>query len=171
MAETLSTDSTIRKFYTFYRHLPGFPKSTASANSSNKELTNSSVDIDTNPNNPLAGEAIALLYFGSGVNGHPHVLHGGITSTVFDEVMSLVAYLHHPPGTASYTAFLNVNFRKPLPTPGWALCRCWLEKKSAGRKCFVRGVMEDGMGGVFAEGESLFLEFEVSDKDGKGEKL
>jgi hypothetical protein len=61
---------------------------------------------------------------------------------------------------SGYTAFLNIKFRKPLVTPGIVLCRTWLERRSCGRKLWLRGTIEDGEGGLFAEAESLWIEVE-----------
>lgn len=104
------------------------------------------------------GEYLHVLSFGSGLNGHPHVLHGGALSVIMDEIMSLVAALHGSPNTATLTASITVDFKKPVITPGVVLCKAWLEDKSSGRKHWVRATMEDGEGSVYATASCLCLE-------------
>ncbi|KAF8053825.1 thioesterase superfamily protein [Tricharina praecox] len=92
-----------------------------------------------------------LVSLGTGMNGHGGILHGGIVSTLLDMATgSAVVAL-------AFTAYLNVTFRKPVPTPSVVLCRGWLVRRE-GRKLFIRGTVEDGEGGVYAEADSLFVE-------------
>ena len=56
------------------------------------------------------------------------------------------------------TAELTVKYEKPLSTPGVVLCRSWVEKVE-GRKVWIKGVLEDGKGLVFARGQSLYIRF------------
>lgn len=58
---------------------------------------------------------------------------------------------------SGYTASLKIDFRRPVRTPGVLLCRSWLERRE-GRKLWVKGRVEDGQGGLYAEGESLWVE-------------
>ena len=54
------------------------------------------------------------------------------------------------------TAYLRVDYKKPVPTPTVVLCRAWVER-TEGRKMFTVGTIEDGEGGVYAKGEALFI--------------
>jgi acyl-coenzyme A thioesterase PaaI-like protein len=137
MAETLSTKNTIHAWQSFFKA----PTSTAAADS-----------------NVVAGEVYTLLSLGDGMNGYPHIMHGGMSSTIMDEVMWLVASFHTPPDTPTYTAFITVNFKKSIPTPSVVLCRASLEEKSKGRKLFTKATLENGEGLVYATAESLFIE-------------
>ena len=140
-AETLATRHTIAAWQSFYRHLP---QTTAQTR---------------NDSEPPAGELVALLALGRGVNGHTDTAHGGILAAILDNLMGLTMSLYQSPGTAGYTVYMTVRFKRPLRTPGAVLCRGWLEEgRSGGRKLFVRGTVEDGEGGVFAEGEGLWVE-------------
>ena len=145
-AETLATDTTITAWQSFYRTLES--PQIDSMRSANED--NSSV--------PIAGELVTLLALGRGMNGHSDVAHGGLVSAILDETMGMVVTFHRSPGMSGYTAFLNVTFKKPVPTPSVVLCRTWLQRKSEGRKLWLWGTVEDGQGGLFAEAESLVVE-------------
>lgn len=144
IAETLATATTISAWQSFYRVLEDI----------------AAIDNDTTP---LAGELVSLLALGRGINGHPNTAHGGLIAAILDETMGMVVGLHSSPGMSGYTAFINVRFKKPVPTPGVVLCRTWLESRSSGRKLWLRGTVEDGEGGLLAEADSLWIEVERRD--------
>lgn len=96
-------------------------------------------------------ETITLISVGDGVNGHQHIMHGGMVATLLDEAMGSVA------GISTFTAFLNITYKKPVPTPGVMMCRARVTRRE-GRKFFMQGSIEDGMGTVYATAESLFVE-------------
>ncbi|OAQ62427.1 thioesterase superfamily domain-containing protein [Pochonia chlamydosporia 170] len=129
VAETLATDHTISAWQSLYR--TGSPKNT--------------------------GELVSLLALGTGVNGHADVAHGGLLALILDEITGNVVELYRGEGMSGYTASLKIDFRRPVRTPGVLLCRSWLERRE-GRKLWVRGRVEDGEGGLYAEGESLWVE-------------
>lgn len=54
------------------------------------------------------------------------------------------------------TAYLNVAYKRPVPTPSVIVVRTWLERVE-GRKIFGRGVIEDEEGRLCVVGEALFL--------------
>lgn len=149
VAETLATATTISAWQSFYKVL----RSPASLS----QADNPYVDHDSTS---VAGELVSLLALGRGINGHTNIAHGGLIAAILDETMGMVVTLHQSPGMSGYTAFINVRFRKPVPTPGSVLCRTWLERRSSGRKLWLRGTVEDGAGGLFAEAESLWIEIE-----------
>jgi acyl-coenzyme A thioesterase THEM4 len=101
-------------------------------------------------------ETITVLKLGSGVNGHVDLCHGGFISVLLDEIIGSAVDYIRPPGQSSMTAYLNVNYKKPVPTPGFVLCRGWVDSTD-GRKIFGSGTIEDGEGTVMATGEALFL--------------
>lgn len=78
-------------------------------------------------------------------------MHGGMVATLLDEAMGSVA------GISTFTAFLNITYKKPVPTPGVMMCRARVTRRE-GRKFFMQGSIEDGMGTVYATAESLFVE-------------
>jgi acyl-coenzyme A thioesterase THEM4 len=101
-------------------------------------------------------EVIYLLKLGSGLNGHHNLAHGGFLSVVLDDVISTAADIERPEDKSTMTAYLKVDYRKPVKTPGVLLSRAWLEKQE-GRKMWGRGTIEDGEGNVLADGEALFI--------------
>ena len=54
------------------------------------------------------------------------------------------------------TAYLNVQWKKPLVTPSVTLCKGRVVKKE-GRKVFVKGAFYDSEGAVLAEAEGLWI--------------
>jgi thioesterase superfamily protein 4 len=101
-------------------------------------------------------EIIGLFKLGSGVNGHIDTCHGGFVSFLLDEIIGMAAEGGRPRDKATMTAYLKVDYKKPVRTPGTVLCRAWLEK-TEGRKMWGRGTVEDGDGGIMAVGEALFI--------------
>ncbi len=132
ISSTLASSSTVQSWQTFWSP----PSSTA----------------------PL-GQLIAILSLADGLSGHAHTLHGGIISLILDEAMNYIGAAHLTPGMSAYTAYIKVDFKKPCFLPATVMARSWVEEKSKGRKLYIRGSVEDGQGGVHAEGESLFIEF------------
>lgn len=108
------------------------------------------------PEYPL-GVFTMLLTIGSGLNGHPHKLHGGALSMILDEAMGRASRHHCTDGTVAFTATMTVDYKKPVSTPGDLIVKSWLEGRSDGRKHWVRAVVEQG-DQVVAEGSCLFLE-------------
>ena len=97
---------------------------------------------------PTDTRTIAVV--GTELNGHADIMHGGLVGTLLDEVCG--AAVAEP----SFTAYLNVTYRQPVRTPGVLMGRAWVRKRE-GRKVWIDGCLEDGVGGVFAEAESLFV--------------
>jgi thioesterase superfamily protein 4 len=129
MARTLATEDTIAAWQSFHKTpCPGSPKS----------------------------ETVTVLKIGSGVNGHIDICHGGFVSVLLDEVIGMAVDNLRPQNRSVMTAYLNVDYKKPVRTPSVVLCRAWVEK-TEGRKMFGRGTVEDGEGGVLALGEGLWV--------------
>ena len=147
VAETLATDATIPAWQSFYRPFTGKDTRDAVSNGNGSDGTA-----------PVAGELISLLYLGRGMNGHADIVHGGVIAAILDDTMGTIARSHRTPGLPAFTAYMTVQFKKPLPTPGAVLCRSWLERRSSGKKLFLRARVEDGEGGVYAEAECLYVE-------------
>ncbi|KAM3414474.1 hypothetical protein BST61_g9637 [Cercospora zeina] len=99
-------------------------------------------------------ETIVIISLGRGLDGHPGLAHGGTIAALFDECLGLAAVrtLSRP----SMTGQLTVEYKAPVPTPSVILVRC-LAAKHEGRKAWISGTLEDGMGKVYAEGEALFI--------------
>jgi len=110
---------------------------------------------------PIAG-TFTILGVGSGLNGHAKLLHGGTAAAIMDEVITFLAARHASPGSADMTAFLKVDYKKPVPTPCYLLARVVLEGRSEGRKQWFKASLEDGNGTVYVTAESLVVEIDRS---------
>jgi hypothetical protein len=67
-------------------------------------------------------EVIYLLKLGSGLNGHHDLAHGGFLSVVLDDVLGTAADCEKPADKSTMTAYLKVDYRKPVKTPGGGAC-------------------------------------------------
>lgn len=129
ISKTLATDDTIRAWQSFYKPPHG-----------SKEF----------------GELLACLSIGSGVNGHVDTSHGGFISLLHDEALGGAAENARPPEKSTMTAYLKVDYKKPLKTPAIVLCRAWVERKE-GKKVYVRGTIETEDGVISSLSEGLFI--------------
>lgn len=75
---------------------------------------------------------------------------------LIDEALGAAAEKERESDKSSMTVSLKVEFRGPMRTPGVYLTRGWVERRE-GRKIWARGVVEDGLGKILAEGEGLFV--------------
>ncbi|KAF2738082.1 hypothetical protein EJ04DRAFT_429744 [Polyplosphaeria fusca] len=110
-------------------------------------------------------EVRTLMDLGSGLNGHPHICHGGFVATVLDEGFGVLLTLnlgkkmqsrpHESMNT--FTAYLTTNYKKPVPTPGIIMCTARFIRQER-NKTYVEGTIEDGMGTVYTTGEAMFVE-------------
>lgn len=112
---------------------------------------------------PEYPDAVAMISLGNpGIDGHPSVIHGGVTCALLDETMGLLVMLHDNnvrgpgPRDALFTANLNVSYRAPIPTPANYLIKLWLVQRQ-GRKWFSKGQIIDGDGRVYAEADGLWV--------------
>lgn len=107
----------------------------------------------------VAGDVHVVIVMGTGMDGHLNTAHGGLAATLLDETMGTIAGIHRTRGKSVYTAYLHVNYKKPLPTPGPALITSKLDlSRSGGRKIFITGSLESGDGTVYNTADGLFLE-------------
>ncbi|CAG8980265.1 hypothetical protein HYALB_00010267 [Hymenoscyphus albidus] len=131
MGKTLSTDSTIIAKQIFQKlPEPG----------SKKEFT----------------EAICLFRLGGDIDGHHNTAHGGFLSVLMDEILGYAIESETPKGKATMTAYLKVDYKKPVRTPGIVLARGVVLKKE-GKKLWLKGTIENGEGVPYATGEALFV--------------
>ncbi|KPI45925.1 uncharacterized protein AB675_531 [Cyphellophora attinorum] len=95
-----------------------------------------------------------------GLDGHPHVIHGGMSCAILDEMMGLCIMLHHQhisgPRDSLFTANLNVSYKAPVPTPSDVLVKAWLVARQ-GRKWYSIGQITDRDGNVLAEGKGIWV--------------
>ena len=135
MTQTLSTDRTIRASLSLYK-------------SPADDDLSSACDTDV-------GEVYTLNSLGSGLNGNIDICHGGFVAILLDDVMALLGR-HDVILGKPVTVTLNIKFRRPVPTPSIVLCRARFTKFE-GRKAWITGTVEDGMGTIYAVGEGLFI--------------
>ncbi|KAJ9616679.1 hypothetical protein H2200_000398 [Cladophialophora chaetospira] len=114
---------------------------------------------------PTAGslhkyELRVLLTLNGGLDGWVGVCHGGVTATILDEIMSMLAqYYAHSHGKfqqSELTADLHVKFLRAVPTPSTMLVRAWMTS-AEGRKMHVASEMKNAEGEVLATATSLFI--------------
>lgn len=145
MAGTWNTDETIAHLLSFYRQ-PTAP-GTAFSDVNNR------------------AEVRRFYTFGSGLNAHPDLLHGGVIACILDSTMGNVIgfalpELAHERNGSMFTVQLNVKYEKPVRTPGTVMARSWVKKvEEGGRKVWVEGVIQGGDGGEIghARAEGLWV--------------
>jgi acyl-coenzyme A thioesterase PaaI-like protein len=110
----------------------------------------------TSKQNPQPLEDCILLSLGDALDGKAGRLHGGFSSMVLDQITGSCAHYFKPDPIPPATATITVDFKRPVDTPSVVLARAWVIEIS-GRKIWVSGVLEDGMGGIYAVGKALFI--------------
>lgn len=132
--ETWNTDKTITHLITMYR--PAAPDREASEGG--------------------GGELRRFYTFGTGLNAHPNLLHGGVIATILDSAMGNAIHQALRPKGSTFTVVLNITYKKPVPTPGSVLVRSSVVRVE-GRKIWARGAVESGDGEVHATAEGMWL--------------
>lgn len=135
-------------------------------------------------NSDLVGveEVTALYFVGNGMNGHSGIIHGGITATLMDESMGMLQSVNlererrggnvgeEEEGLGSFTAYLNVQYKRPVSTPG-AIAVVVKRVRKEGRKEWLSAELKQWSGSdssrgdgdeegelvVCATGEALFV--------------
>lgn len=77
-------------------------------------------------------------------------------SLLLDEGTGTAADRARPDGTSTMTAFLNVTYKRPVPTPGVVVVKSWVDKVE-GRKLWTKGEIVGSEGTVLALAEALFI--------------
>lgn len=114
----------------------------------------------TEPSN--AGPAyFLLLSLGSDLNGVRGILHGGMSSALMDQSASTCAV--STAGPAVVTAQMTLSYKNSVPVPSVVLCRSVLSKRE-GRRLYIQGRIEDGMGKVYCEAENIFVVVKKEEK-------
>ena len=86
--------------------------------------------------------------------GYENVVHGGLITTVLDEVMGWAIYVCR---VWAVTGTINVKFRKPVRVGDVLTATAWVESVT-GRKVDVRAhLVRDSDGVVLAEGTAIFI--------------
>ncbi|KEQ75630.1 hypothetical protein M436DRAFT_41170 [Aureobasidium namibiae CBS 147.97] len=118
------------------------------------------------PSSSLSSSAsnnISILFaLGSSLNGHPAILHGGITAVLLDESMGMLL-LHSAPSIPTFTKTLNVEYTAPIRTPGIVLVEVEVvERRGRGVRLQARVLQKEREGDegglvVCARGEGVFV--------------
>lgn len=132
VAETLRTARAVRAVQTYVKQSPGGAAP------------------------PERTEVRMMFSLGEGVNGIAGTCHGGLIGLMLDEVTGQLAAemfgRYH-----IITAEMKVAYKRKLLTPATVLCRAGLAEEVKGRKAVVDGTIEDGMGKVYATGQTVFV--------------
>lgn len=98
---------------------------------------------------------IAHISFGEHLDGHPGIVHGGILSLMFDDLLGFGFYSLGIP--MAFTANLNVDYRAPIPAGTRVRIAAQLESRE-GRKLFWKAQMTSlDQKVLYAEASSLYI--------------
>lgn len=98
---------------------------------------------------------IAHIEFGEHLDGHPGIVHGGILSLMFDDLLGFGFYSLGIP--VAFTANLNVDYRTPVPAGTRVRVVAQLESRE-GRKLFWKAQMRSlDQKILYAEASSLYV--------------
>ncbi|KAK5046440.1 hypothetical protein LTR84_008243 [Exophiala bonariae] len=146
--ETWNTEKTITHLITTYRPGPPSPSGLPPPTTTTEEA-----DAD-------AGQAeLRRFYtFGTGLNAHPNLLHGGVIATILDSAMGNAIWqaIQPRPKGPTFTVNLNITYKKPVSTPGSVMVRATVVRVE-GRKIWVSGRVEGEGGVVHASAEGMWL--------------
>lgn len=107
------------------------------------------------PSCSATGQLRILLSIGHGMDGWPGMCHGGVVSLIFDDVVQELTCAEM--GGTTATAHLEIDFKKPVRTPGVVLCQASMPRPPEGRKGWVRATIEDGEGTVLAAADGMVV--------------
>jgi len=102
------------------------------------------------------------------MNGHADTSHGGFIGLLLDEVLGYAVRCGRISGKTTMTAYLNIQYKKPIRTPTVLLVKSRLTRRE-GKKLFGQASLEDGNGTVYATAEALFILVELAGS--RNEKL
>ena len=113
------------------------------------------------PETKYIEEVLSLMTVGNMMDSQSKIVHGGIVSTILDEITGLLFAFNKELGKGdgrgySVTAYLNVTYLRPILTPGTILVKARL-KKVEGKKRYADGEIQDSAGNVLARSEALFV--------------
>jgi acyl-coenzyme A thioesterase PaaI-like protein len=119
--------------------------------------------LESSASDPSILDKINILFaLGTGMNGHPHILHGGITAVLMDESMGMALQCANEhaesqgkkaAGVGSFTKTLSVEFVAPVRTPGIVLMEVEVaERRGRGVRLMARLLQKEG-GDEEVEGE------------------
>ncbi|KAJ1867601.1 hypothetical protein LPJ78_000836 [Coemansia sp. RSA 989] len=71
----------------------------------------------------------AIDYVNENVNGHPSLIHGGMTTIIANSTTSLLAAINAPRDAQVVLQTLNMDYRKPIRTGSFIKIHAWLYQK------------------------------------------
>ena len=107
-------------------------------------------------------EVRSLMTLGTGMNGAPYMLHGGIVATLMDDCVGTLMTVNEdhetgaPLSSAAVTAYMNIQYRSPITTPQTVLVIA-KSRELKGRKFYLDSEIRDEYGHVLATAESLWI--------------
>ncbi|ROW10170.1 hypothetical protein VMCG_01850 [Cytospora schulzeri] len=117
--------------------------------------------------NDKTGEAVAVIYFGTGTIGWPGVVHGGVIATILDEHSARAAMRDlSASGKGPLTANLDITYKSPTLSSDFFVVRANAvpeealapeERGKRGRKVWVDARIETVEGRVCVESRALFV--------------
>ena len=99
-----------------------------------------------------AGAAYATLAVDEIFEGYPGVVHGGILSTLLDEVMAKAIIQS---GKVAVTAKLSVSYRKALSSGQNVVLKGWITKAKSRIISTAASISDES--GIYAEAEAVFV--------------
>lgn len=100
-------------------------------------------------------DTITFMSLGRDLNGHDNVAHGGAVATILDEVAGFVLREWSSPERLYVTRNLNVNYLKPLRTPGLVLIKGSVSLAEERKKMVTLHLHDEKQ--LVATGEALFI--------------
>ncbi|MCB5262148.1 MAG: PaaI family thioesterase [Candidatus Cloacimonetes bacterium] len=98
------------------------------------------------------GAAYATLALDQVFEGYPGVVHGGILSTLLDEVMAKAVINS---GKIAVTAKLSVSYRKALNSGQSVLIKGWITRAKSRTISTAASISDES--GIYAEAEAVFV--------------
>lgn len=117
----------------------------------------------TDSERPAEPDLVLFAQLGSGLNGFPDTVHGGVLASLLDEalgycmtaVSSYVDLTEKRDSGPQYTANMNISYRAPVVSPGILMVKAWMRRRE-GRKWFLEAqVVQDDR--VCTEATGLFV--------------
>lgn len=100
-------------------------------------------------------DTITFMSLGSDLNGHDNVAHGGVIAAILDEVAGFVLREWSSSERLYVTRNLNVNYLKPLRTPGVILIKGSISLAEERKKVVTLHLHDEKQ--LVATGEGLFI--------------
>ncbi|CAI0643954.1 unnamed protein product [Colletotrichum noveboracense] len=115
------------------------------------------------PGKSVITEMSILFALSRGIDGYPHIAHGGIVAVLIDEVLGILIQRNMDTDRDSpvfrmntVTASMDIKYLKPVTTPGVVLAAGQI-KEIKGKRIYLRATVKDSNGVDLATCESLWV--------------